>query len=97
MRLHGEAPERLAANVAGDQLRRIAENATFHIRTQADNPILDVGEVIGVGRAFTTTLRRIATALPHERLDTGDRHLALVTTPALDVAAGRAGAAVMSR
>ncbi len=97
VRLHGEAPERLAANVAGDQLRRIAENATFHIRTHASNPILDVGEVIGVGRAFTTTLRRVSTALPHERLDTGDRHLALVPTPALDGAAARASAAVMSR
>ncbi|SDD22422.1 DnaB-like helicase N terminal domain-containing protein [Sanguibacter gelidistatuariae] len=97
VRLHGEAPERLAANVAGDQLRRIAENATFHIRTQAGNSMLDVGEAIGVGRAFTTTLRRVATALPHERLDTGDRHLALVPTPALDNAAGQASAAVMSR
>jgi len=57
-------PGWLGRRVAADQLRRTADRAADSLQTAADNPGLDVRDLLTTGHMLTEALRTTATPLP---------------------------------
>ncbi|WP_149203857.1 DnaB-like helicase N-terminal domain-containing protein [Actinotalea subterranea] len=57
-------PGQAARIVAGEQLCALADHAATHLAGAADNPVLEVEEVIDTGHVLTNALRHGATGLP---------------------------------
>ena len=73
-------PRPAAAAVAGDQLRRIADNGAHQLMLGADNPGLLVSDLVDTGHLVTTALRSIAQELPHSARQANRPALAVVRT-----------------
>ncbi|MFC4614770.1 DnaB-like helicase N-terminal domain-containing protein [Cellulomonas algicola] len=56
-------PPEITRLVAADQARQIADVGAEHLQAAASNVSLEIGDLVDAGRAVTTTLRTIASAL----------------------------------
>lgn len=58
-------PGHAARIVAGEQLCALADRAAIHLSRAADNPALEVDEIVDTGYVLTNALRHSANGLPH--------------------------------
>ena len=58
-------PGHAARIVAGEQLCALSDNVAHQLTRAADNPALDLEEILDTGHALTNALRHAATGLPH--------------------------------
>lgn len=71
-------PRVAAADVAADQIQRIADNGAGQLIAGADNPGLRIGNLVDTGHIVTDALGRIAHELPHAVPRTGRPPLTVV-------------------